>query len=221
MNSDCLSFNQFVAYILSEFNQEEKISFESHLSNCDRCLRKFIESDALLHDPSIDQKSASFSLPDVSPLAKWLKDQMTGFFQWRPLSDFYGFGNLALEPVRQVKSSERDSMNGIINTTNDSTAVFMKIIKDNFISHLWIEKKTDEVTIWIKIQFLDTTEFPVFIDIQKDDQLITTETLNDNDYVILENYAFGQYELRLETDEYEESIVQLEINEHQIERISK
>jgi hypothetical protein len=50
---------------------------------------------------------------------------------------------------------------------------------------------------------------------------MTTETLKDDTFVILEKIFLGQYELRLETDEYEKSIVQLEINEHQIERISK
>ncbi|MBF0450944.1 MAG: zf-HC2 domain-containing protein [Candidatus Magnetomorum sp.] len=212
MTQNCLSFDQFIAYKAGELSQDDQFTFESHLSQCDHCLNKFVESYELIQDPTIDQQEKPLYLPDISKIARWIGEQIAGIFDWRPFPDFYDMGIPVLQTVRAVRNNDSP------NVSEMPTGVLMKASHEQFYSQVWIEKKDNNVNIWVRVQFLDSTPLPVFITLRRDNQQEYVRTMT-NDAVMFTGIPFGHYSIVVETDESEEIILRLKINDHHIERI--
>ena len=221
MKSNCLSFDDFISYMNSQLSKEKQLAIESHLCDCDKCLKKLVESFQLIQDPTLDTHIEPMPFPDFSKITQWILEQIKGLYNWRPLSDFY---DLAI-PVPQVEQLRleklhRDELHRDKfrrdepeeNKLKDKPLnSLIKAVHEHFPTRIWIEKKENSVSIWVHVRSLNPMKVGLFITLNDYSQTFSDEP------VLFENIPFGKYILQIETEDCDENIVELIIDEQQLQ----
>jgi len=217
MKSACFSFDEHISYINNQLSSDQHLAFESHLSNCDQCLKKLIESYELIQDPTIDTQNDIIAMPDVSKIIQWIKEQLSGLFLWRPQCDAWGMFMPALQTVRYRNESIDRDRNENDSLQMDSASI--KVPHSHFPAHLWIQKHNDNARLWIQIQKVNATKKPILITLMGENQYENSQNIT-HEPVVFEQVPFGQYSIVVETLEDEITIFEMIIDSQQVKRIS-
>jgi len=209
MRSKCLTFDENIMYMNGQLGKDKQLAFESHLSNCDHCLKKIIESYELIQNPTLDKQTEAQSLIDVSNFTRWIGEQISGIYSWRPKTDFLGLGVPALQTVRVRQNTQS-------HLENDCSLI--KVDHDRYPARLWFKKQKNSIQLIFKLQTLKSAQNPIFITLTDQDQYENTKDVSQ-DTIVFEHVPFGQYAINVENMDCEESIAEILIDPQQIRRI--
>jgi hypothetical protein len=210
-------------------SHDQHLAFESHLSNCDQCLKKLIESFELIQDPTLDTQKDTIAMPDVSKITRWIGEQLSGIFSWRPQCEAWRMFAPALQPIRYRNDQNNSEMDSTaINRDSDkhnahnlqemdSTAI--KVMHNRFPAQLRIQKQNDQFKLWIQIRKVNASKKPIFIILSGDNQYENSQNFT-NKPVVFEQVPFGRYSIVVETMEDEDTIFKMHIDAQQVKRIS-
>jgi len=224
MSKTCIDMDMFTAYFGQYISLEDRKYVESHMANCNDCLKLFALTAETLLDPEIYEYETICSTK-AKDLWKSVKHKLDQFFRWSRNQfppQWTLHANISYQTIPVMVRTEESAIeleeNNKSITSQKAPIDFVHIEKD--LDALKVEiyvEHTGENKITFKVRVQPSLKKPddIFVYLERKDKGPTAKPFI-KDYVLFENMPYDHYVIQLEHNNIHKGNFEFEINQNGI-----